>query len=237
MKGGIAVVIFSSIISGITKIAEYTASAIAAAIAAPSVATIAPVVLIGIAIVGGGYLIYKGGKYLLQKADEYITNKCNPENLPTRIDKLMSEGNSSSTDAIANDIANRVCRSESHEKCESRRYDLDDRIDRKDNRRMSSIEKDRVFRDDDDFRYRSSSRFDVDPLRAYDLIGHMPNNNGNCIDIYEPKRRRRRKKSKKANKQKMNEIRNKLDNLTIKPSGDEYLDGLPWLGGNITCIS
>jgi hypothetical protein len=237
MKGGIAVKIFSTIIGGITKIAEYTASAIAAAIATPSVGTIATVVLIGIAIGGGGYLIYKGGKYLLQKADEYITNKCNPENAPTRINKLMSEGNSASTDAIANDIANRVCRSESHEKDDFRRYDLDDRIDKKGNRRMSSIEKDRVFRDDDDLRYRSSSRFDVDPLRAYDLIGHMPNNNGNCIDIYEPKRRRRRKKSKKANKQKMNEIRNKLDNLTIKPSGDEYLDNLPWLGGNITCIS
>lgn len=228
--------IFSTIIGGITKIAEFTAAAIGAAIAAPSVGTVATAAATVLVIIGGCYLIYKGGKYLLQKADDYITNKCNPEDAPTRINKLMSEGNSSSTDDIADDIANRVCRSEAHEKGESRRYDLDDHIDRKGNRRMTSIEKDRVFRDDD-LRYSSLSRFDIDPLRAYDLIGHMPNNNGNCIDIYEPKRRRRRKKSKKTNKQKMNEIRNKLDNLTIKPSGDEYLDNLPWLGGNITCIS
>ena len=227
--------IFSTIIGGITKIAEFTAAAIGAAIAAPSVGTIATAAATVLVIIGGCYLIYKGGKYLLQKADEYITNKCDPEDAPTRINKLMSEGNSSSTDDIAEDIANRVCRSEVHEKGDSRRYDLDDRIDRKRNRRAPSIENDISFRDDDRKR-RSSSRFDIDPLYAYDLIGHV-SNDGNCIDIYEPKRNKKRKKFKKvSDKEKMSEIRDKLDNLTVKSSGDEYLDNLPWLGSNITCI-
>lgn len=241
--------IFNAIVSGVTKVVEFAAGAIVAAISAPSVATIASAVATVAIIAGGCFLIYKGAKYLLNKADAYITNKCDPEDAPTRINKLMHGDDKShkrsSTDDIADDIADRVCRSSDvYDKCESvRYYNLDDRIDNR-KHRTPTIDRDISFRDTEYSRPRRSSRFDVDPLYAYDLIGHV-SSNGNCVDIYEPRKSKKKlKKIKKAKKYRANkmsrvaDIRDRLDDLTIKSSGDEYLNSLPWIGNdrNITCL-
>lgn len=74
--------ILEGIIGIVTKVAETVVSAIAAAIAAPSIGSIVAAGATLFVAVGGAFLVYKGVKKLISLAGTFIEKRCNPADLP-----------------------------------------------------------------------------------------------------------------------------------------------------------
>lgn len=214
--------ILSSIVSGITTIAETVVSSIAAAIAAPTVATVVGAVCTVGLVVGAGYLIYKAVDYVGTKADQYITNKCNPDDLPHRapIKELEEENDrarsSYSESRSYDNISKNVCRND--EERTYKRFSLDDKyIPHIDNSRCDS-------------------RFNIDRDYAFRVLETFKDKDGREMSVLEPKKKK--KKTKKLRKiaeiAKCNKKIHDFDNVGNDP--EAYLDSLPWLNRNITCI-
>lgn len=221
--------IFSTIISGITSIAETVATAIGAAIATPTVGTIvAATATVGL-IIGAGYLIYRGIKYVGEKADSYITNKCNPDDLPHR-EPFKTLASDYSKDNSYDNISRSVCNNTHESDRYTKRFDL--------NR-------------DSDIPYigrypRYESRFDIDrdyALRSFNTIDTYRDDSGALVSILEPSDKKKKKhKNKKYKLNKIAEVakyNKKINDLNAgNMTADEYFDSLPFIanGNNITCI-
>lgn len=229
--------IFSTIINGITKVAEFVVGTVAAAIATPTVGTVVAAVATVGAVIGGAYLIYKGVSYVVNKCDQYITYKCNPDEVSTRfmLPGAKTRDNAMNNDDIAADVATAVCSSNSTSGVYTKRYSIDDdvigetfaSVKPRSHKRKDKKSKAKRARD---YRIRSSHSEKSLKSSAIDVP---------FIEVADDIKREDKPKKKKLSLKKIRDVAEahgllKEDGRYVTP--DEYLDSLPFMRSNITCI-